>query len=59
VVVEWILMKGDNLVLIREPMRDSLGETLKHMLAMRDTWDRNGDGKLCGFVTAGNQWKMT
>ena len=39
--------------------KPSLGEAIKHcLLAMKDMWSKNGRGKVYGFVTTGDDWRM-
>jgi len=57
VVVEepWI---GEDFVLIIES-KPCLGDAIKHcLLAMKDMWSINSKGKVYGFVTTGEDWRM-
>lgn len=48
-----------NFVLVIEAKRSSLGETMKQcLLSMKDMRDNNGGGKVYGFVTFGEIWRM-
>lgn len=58
VVVEEPGRGNDSLILIVES-KPSLGEAIKHcLLAMKDMWSTNGSGKVYGFVTTGEDWRM-
>jgi len=49
---------AEYLMLIIES-KPSLGEAIKHcLLAMKDMWSKNGGGKVYGFVTTGDDWRM-
>ena len=58
VVVEEPGKWSDSLILIVES-NPSLGEAIKHcLLAMKDMWSNNGGGRVYGFVTTGEDWRM-
>ncbi|KAA8909404.1 hypothetical protein FN846DRAFT_889014 [Sphaerosporella brunnea] len=59
VVVDMISVMGENFIFIVEAKRSSLGEAMKQcLLAMKDTRDDNGGGRVYGFVTTGESWRM-
>lgn len=59
VVVDLIDEAEERFVLMVEGNRSSLGQAMKRcLLAMKDMRDRNGGGKVYGFVTTGESWRM-
>ncbi|KAA8897860.1 hypothetical protein FN846DRAFT_224806 [Sphaerosporella brunnea] len=59
VVVDMISVMEENFVFVIEAKRSSLGEAMKQcLLAMKDTRDNNGGGRVYGFVTTGESWRM-
>lgn len=58
-VLDLISVKQERFILIVEAKRSSLGQAMKQcLLAMKDMRDSNGEGKVYGFVTTGEQWQM-
>jgi len=59
VVLDLVSVQDQTCILIVEAMESSLGQAMKQcLLAMKDMWDSNGEGKVYGFVTTGEQWQM-
>ncbi|KAF8533426.1 hypothetical protein BDD12DRAFT_487215 [Trichophaea hybrida] len=59
VVVDLISVKEEKFILIVEAKRSSLEQAMKQcLLAMKDMRNSNGEGKVYGFVTTGEQWQM-
>ncbi|KAA8895995.1 hypothetical protein FN846DRAFT_893670 [Sphaerosporella brunnea] len=59
VVVDMISVMEEVFVFVIESRRSSLGEAMKQcLLAMKDTSDNNGGGRVYGFVTTGESWRM-
>jgi len=57
-VVDPICIPEEDLAI---PILEAKGSTIQkgmkqYLLAMRDTWDKNGEGEVYGFVTAGVDW---
>ena len=49
----------EKFVLIFEGKRSSVGEAMKQcLLALQDARDNNGEGKVYGFITVGDHWRM-
>ncbi|KAG0131846.1 hypothetical protein HOY82DRAFT_645559 [Tuber indicum] len=59
VVVDKISTKQRSLALIIESKRNVLGYAIRQcLLAMHNMFGLNGEGKVYGFVTTGEQWRM-
>jgi len=59
VVVDTITVLEEMFVFVIEARRSSLGEAMKQcLLAMKDVRDNNGGGRVYGFVTTGESWRM-
>ena len=60
VVTDQISMWEDKTVFIIEPKRSSTENAMRQcFLSLKDARDINGGDALYGFVTAGQQWKIT
>ncbi|KAI5799188.1 hypothetical protein DFH27DRAFT_559923 [Peziza echinospora] len=59
VVVDLVTVGEEQFILMVEGKRSSLGQAMKQcLLAMKDMRDNNGEGKVYGFVTTGEFWRM-
>ena len=59
VVVDMISVSQENFIFVVESKRSSVGKAMRQcLLAMKDMRDNNGDGKVYGFVTTGENWQM-
>ena len=59
VVVDLVTVEEEQFILMVEGKRSSLGQVMKqYLLAMKDMRDHNGEGKVYGFVTAREFWRM-
>ena len=59
VVVDLISVTEEKFLLIIEAKRPSLENAMKQcLLAMKDAGDNNSEGKVYGFVTTGESWRM-
>ncbi|KAF8434035.1 hypothetical protein BGX38DRAFT_179554 [Terfezia claveryi] len=59
VVIDLISIMERNFVLIIEAKRSSLAEAIKQcLLSLKDMRDNNGAGKVYGFITIGESWRM-
>ncbi|RPA89458.1 hypothetical protein L873DRAFT_1721774, partial [Choiromyces venosus 120613-1] len=57
--VDKISVMERSFVLIIESKRSSLGDAIKQcLLAMNDMWGNNSGGKVYGFITTGEHWRM-
>ena len=58
VVVDMISVGQENFIFVVES-KSSVGKAMRQcLLAMKDMRDNNGDGKVYGFVTTGENWQM-
>ncbi|KAF8419541.1 hypothetical protein EV426DRAFT_676743 [Tirmania nivea] len=59
VVVDLISVKEDRFVIIIEAKRPSVGQAMKQcLLSMFNMRGNNGSGKVFGFITTGESWRM-
>ncbi|KAF8538493.1 hypothetical protein BDD12DRAFT_152826 [Trichophaea hybrida] len=58
-VVDIISVMEEMFVFVIEAKRSSFGEAMKQcLLTMKDMRDNNGGGRVYGFVTTGESWRM-
>ncbi|RPB12832.1 hypothetical protein P167DRAFT_605425 [Morchella conica CCBAS932] len=59
VIIDIISLTEEKFVMVVEAKRSNLGSAMKQLLlAMKDTWDINGQGTVYGFTTTGDSWQM-
>lgn len=59
VMVDLISVTEEKFIFVIEGKRSSIGKAIRQcLLAMKDMWDNNCDGKVYGFVTTGETWQM-
>ena len=58
-MLDLISVNDEKFIFIVDAKRSSLGQAMKQcLLAAKDMKYSNGEGKVYGFVTMGEQWQM-